>query len=67
MSATNEILREHDRFASAGQRLETAGRRGVEFRPVKLFLQAVKDFVTDLALHTQAVQRPALGGYRAQP
>ena len=67
MSATNEILREHDRFASARQRLETASRRGVEFRPVKLFLQAPKDFVTDLALCTQPVQRLALGGDRTQP
>ena len=51
--------------ALARQRSETPGWRGVEFRPIKLFLQAVKDFVTDVALRTQAVQRPALGGDRA--
>jgi len=67
MSATNENSRRTRRFASARQRLKTPGRRGVEFRPIKLLLQAAKGFVTDLALRTQAVQRLALSGDRTQP
>src|SRR5258705_12216362 len=55
------------REKSRRERLEAAGRRGVELGPVDLLLEAMIGFIADRAFAAQALERLALVLDRAQP
>src|SRR3954451_22443410 len=53
--------------ASGRERLEAAGRRGIELGPVDLLLETMIGFIADRAFAAQALERLALVLDRAQP